>query len=200
MGMSASVAKAAQAAGPQAQVEVKLDPPHASLVRRLEQPNLDEGATTLQRAGYDWVCSGKCELVLPPGHHIFAVSIDNATAVSPSTVYLPAGRSILHGRHEQSSTALAWVLVGTSPVTWYASLMLMKAANGGDSVSGGQVALGSGLALAQLATGIVLLAKPGETATLTLVPATGAPTSSRFDIEHAVAQNQLRGLSLQIAF
>jgi len=66
----------------------------------------------------------------------------------------------LHAHYQRGSSTWGWVLVGTSPVTWYASLMAMKGLNGGEPVSGGQVVLGTGIALTQLVLGVVLLAMP----------------------------------------
>jgi hypothetical protein len=184
----------------QAHVQVELEPEDVSLVGRLARPNLGAGATALQREGYDWLCGGKCELVLPPGRHGFSLTKDNATIASPSELDIPAGRSTLRGSYEKASTVLPWVLIGTSPVTWYAGLLIMKGVNGGEAVSGGQVALGTGLALAQLTVGILLLTRSTDSARFTLVPAAAVPAPLLSDRERTAAQNPLHGVSLQLAF
>lgn len=183
-----------------AQVQVELEPGNVALVSQLPQPNLGHDATTLQRQGYDWLCGGKCELKLAPGRHSFALTQDNATVTPPSSLDVPVGRSVLRGRYDEGSTVLPWTIIGTSPVTWYASLMVMKAANDGDAVSGGQLALGTGLALTQLVVGIVLLTKTHDTATFTLVPAAPAPVGARLGFERAAWRDQPQGISAQWAF
>jgi hypothetical protein len=186
----------------QAQVRVQIEPREAALVQQLPQASTSPGATALQKKGYDWLAATGGELALAPGRYTFALTRDAATVVSPSPVDVPAGRSQLRAQLEEHSHALGWVLVGTSPVVWYGSLMIFKGpVNDGDEVTGGQVAISTALAVAELVTGIVLISRASESATFTLVPAALAPARSRFGLEqHAVALQQPQGLSLQLAF
>ena len=196
----AVAAEPVASAEPQARVHVEIAPREAALVRQLPSVSHAPDSTALQQQGYDWVCSGKCELVLPPGQHTFALTTDAKSVVSPSKVDVPAGHSTLRAEYHKGSTTWGWVLIGTSPVTWYGSLMLMSTINGGKAVDGTQIGLGTVIAVTQLVVGVAFVASPGGSTTLTIVPTGAAPARSRFGVERAIAGNQLGGLGVQLAF
>jgi hypothetical protein len=154
-------------------VKVELDPPEASLLRRASVATATSGEHRVTVKGYAELCSGSCTLKLAAGSYSFALSPDGEKVSETSRLTLPPGDSQLVARYTSHAgpRTFGWVLVATSPLTWWGSLIAMKATNtNGDAVSGKQLAVGTGIGLAQLAIGIVLVVLNQDTATFTLTP------------------------------
>jgi hypothetical protein len=152
-------------------VKVELDPPGTSLLRRASVATATGGSRSITVKGYAELCSDSCTLKLASGSYAFALTPDGERVSEASRLAIPPGDSqlVAHYTSRSGARTLGWVLVATSPVTWYGSLIAMKASNAnGDAVSTSQLLLGTGIGLAQLAVGIVLVALNKDTATFDL--------------------------------
>jgi hypothetical protein len=202
----AQVAQVAQDARPievesaEAKVAVEIEPASATLLQRDRVAATQHGGLVV--GGFQELCSGRCRLKLNEGTYTLALSLDEGDVTPTKRVSIPAGDSRLTARYESHSGKRlgGWLLIGTSPVTWWGSGLLIKAIRGGKPINGGEVALISGIAVAQLVYGIVLVATGSNELSFDIVPLPAAPASLGLQREVAQEPRRLNGLGLQFAF
>lgn len=157
--LAADTGRLIQVQSEEARVSVELHPAEATLVRRdaiAKGPGRSGGMVA---EGFEEICSRSCQLKMPAGTYSFALALDDEGITEVKQVTIPAGDSKLRASFESRSgmRTLGWLLVATSPVTAYGSLMAFKVANDGKVVTTGQSVLGLGLGVTQLAVGLVLV-------------------------------------------
>jgi hypothetical protein len=187
----------------EARVAVQLEPASATLLQRDRLAVATTGRGSITARGFRELCSGSCRLKMKEGTYTMALALEGNAITDSVPVSIPAGDSRLIMRHESHGGRRAggWVLVGTSPVTWWGSGLLLKVANGGDPISGGQVALITGVALTQLALGIWLVATGGDELGVEIVPLPPTANAAAFaPREPTTAQRAFEGLGVQVAF
>lgn len=211
VGLTLLVASGARAAEPaplvtvegeEARVAVELEPEEASLLRRSAIGTVTSDRGSAQFQGYDEVCSGSCRVKLPAGAYAFSLSIDGKRVTEAQRVRIPPGDSTLRASFESHSgmRTLGWVLLATSPVTAYGTLMAFKGSNEGDGVTAAQTAVGVGVGVAQLVVGIVLVVVNKDTATFDVVPQLTSLTQEVRERRADLALPRPEQLGLSVAF
>jgi hypothetical protein len=191
-------ARAIEVEAAEARVSVQIEPATATLLQRNALAALQRGGLVV--GGFRELCTGSCRLKLKAGVYSLALSLDGNDVTSAKRVAIPAGDSTLKAHYQSHSGKLVagWLLIGTSPVTWVGSGLLIKAIRDGDAINGAETVLITGLALAQLATGIVLVATGADELGFDIVPLSAARASLRGEV--AQTANALNGLGLRLTF
>jgi len=185
--------------GEEARVRVQTEPATATLLNRDRVAIASSGRGSVMAKGFQELCSGSCQLKLKAGTYSLALMLDGEQITDTKSVAIPAGDSQLVARHESHSGKRigGWVLIGTSPVTWLGAGIVIKATRGGEAITGGQLVLTSGLALAQLAVGIVLVATGGDELDFEVVPMLPAAPAVAYREQEPSRQD---GLALRWSF
>jgi hypothetical protein len=182
----------------EARVSVQIEPRTATLLRR------DSFATAVHVAkGFEELCSGACKLKLKAGTYGLALALSESELTETQLVPIPQGDSQLLASYESKSGRRlgGWVLIGTSPITWLGTGMVIKAARGGEAITAGQGVLITGLAVAQLALGIYLVATGGDSLGFKVVPLLPTSSPSALSRREALASRLgVNGVGVQLAF